>query len=321
MKNLLPAMLLSIFFVSCNDDTPPPPPDAPQLFEYKITPSTTHAPITQFNAEHFVYLDTRVTRKNKLFVFLPGTSGAPGFYQLILKQAAAAGFHTIGLMYPNASDMYIASSASPDNTQFSRCRLEILTGTDATNGVNVDVDNCINTRLVKLLQYLQQQYPAQNWQQFLSGSNPDWSKITVAGHSQGGGHAFYISKLQTVDRAISFSSIDWNSLLARSAAWVSQPGATPATKLYSFVSPADQLFAYANVQTQWADMGLTGPVVNSDNTSAPYANSRTLITTATPAFNAFVPDHNITCLDLYVPKLGTDPAPAFINVWNYLIGR
>jgi hypothetical protein len=166
MKSVLKVIVLALIFVSCKPDDDPGGGGGGtgQLFEYRIAPAATHGVIATFNAEHYVFLDTRTTLKNKLFVFLPGTSGAPGFYSEILKTASAAGFHTIGLMYPNGSDMYIAASASPDNTQFSKCRLEIFNGTNQTTGVNVDADNCINTRLVKLLQYLQTQHPEQNWQ-------------------------------------------------------------------------------------------------------------------------------------------------------------
>jgi hypothetical protein len=325
MKYLLTAGFMIFLFTACsNDDENTGGGGDPvgQLFEYRITPAATNPVITQFNNEHFVYLDTRVTRKNKLFVFLPGTSSAPFFYTEILKKSAYWGYHAIGLMYPNGSDLYIASTLSPDDTQFSRCRLEIFSGVNQTTGVNVDADNSINNRLVKLLQYLQQQHPDQNWQQFLNGSNVNWGMVTVAGHSQGGGHAWYISKIAAVDRAISFSSIDWNSLLNKSAAWISQPGTTPVSKVYSFNSPADQIFAYANLQTQWADFGLTGPVVNIDSASQPYSNSHTLITRSTPALTVFVPDHNITCLDAYVPRAASgDISTPFIRAWEYLVGK
>lgn len=324
MRSHCSIIFCALLFTSCSsgDDTGGGGTGTGQFFEYHIAPSVTHPVISTFNSDHYVYLDTRTTLKNKLFVFLPGTSSAPFFYTEILKNATAAGFHSIGLMYPNGSDMYIASSASLDNTQFSKCRLEIFNGSNQTNGVTVDADNCINTRLIKLLQYLQAQHPEQNWQQFLSGTNVAWNKVTVAGHSQGGGHAWYISKIALVDRAISFSSLDWNSLLNQSAGWIAQPGTTPVSKVYSFNSTKDQLFTYNNVQTQWADFGLAGPAVNIDSVAAPYNNSHTLVTRADAALTVFVPDHNITCLDAYVPRNTSGTVKTeFIRAWEYLIGK
>ena len=54
------------------------------IFERLITPSTVNPMVTSFNSQHYIYVDT-VTLKNKLFVFLPGTTGSPQFYKLIVK--------------------------------------------------------------------------------------------------------------------------------------------------------------------------------------------------------------------------------------------
>jgi hypothetical protein len=321
---LLIAITCIVLLGACSKGSSPGPQpgDPPQLYEYKVLPSATNPAITTFNNEHLVYFDTRSAARNKLFIFLPGTTGTPGFYSLILKRAAALGYHSIGLMYPNGSEMYVASSASPDNTQFGKCRQEIFDGTDQTTGVNVNSDNCIKNRLIKLLQYLNLQYPTQGWGQYLSGSDVAWIKCVVAGHSQGGGHAWYISKLALVDRSIAFSSIDWNSLLNRSAAWIAQAGVSPATRLYSFNHPQDEIFAYANVQQQLTDLTLTGPAVNIDTEPVPFSGSHTLITQATPGINIIVPNHNITCLDPYVPKNASlQVTDNFLKAWDYLIAN
>lgn len=290
-----------------------------EIFERLITPSTVNAAVTSYNSQHYVYLDT-VTKINKLFVFLPGTTGSPQFYKLIVKKAASLGYHAIGLMYPNGTDLYTAAAASSDNTQFGKCREEIIEGADLSTGVTVDNNNCIKTRLYQLLVYLQQLTPSQNWQQFMTNNTIDWSKVVIAGHSQGGGHALYISKLYAVDKAISFSSIDWNTTLGRSADWVTASRVTPVSKLYSFNGINDQIFSYANVQTQLAEMGFTGPAVSIDTNVPPYLNSHTLTTSATPATSVIFPDHNLTCLDSYVPKNTTGgPATNFVNAWEYLL--
>lgn len=293
----------------------------PQSYQYNIAPSSTDPGINSFNNEHYINIDTRTTLKNKLFVFLPGTTGFPAVYKLIVNKAAAMGYHAIGLMYPNNSDLYVASATSTDLSEFGKCRQEIFDGSDQTNGVSVNSANCIKNRLYKLLVLLQQQHPTQNWQQFISGSEVNWSKLTIAGHSQGGGHALYIAKKVSVERAISFSSIDWNSTLSQSAAWVTETGATAVSKCYSFNSTRDQIFSYANVVTQLGDMGLTGPAVSIDDFTPPYSGSHTLTTSASPAISLLVPDHNLTCLDAYVPKANTGlQATSFDRAWGYLIG-
>lgn len=290
------------------------------LYEYLVAPSATNPAITSYNSNHYVCVDTRVTSKNKLFVFLPGTTGFPEAYKLIVKKAASLGYHAVGLMYPNSYDLYTASMTSTDSNQFAKCRQEIFDGTNQTSGVSVDTNNCIKSRLYKLLVYLKQKYPALNYGQFLSGNGIDWSKCRIAGHSQGGGHAFYIAKKVSVDRAISFASIDWNSFYGKSAPWVKQAGATPVSKFYSINSTLDEIFNYANVQVQLADMDVPGTAVSIDNNSSPYSNSHRLITSATPALLLPVPNHNVSCLDAFVPKDNRGAVKsAFDNAWAYLI--
>lgn len=292
----------------------------PQLYEYNVLPSATNAMINSYNAEHFISVDTRTTLKNKLFVFLPGTTGSPSFYKLIVKKAASLGYHAIGLTYPNSSDLYTASATSSDLLEFGRCRQEIFDGTNQTSGVSVDNNNCIKSRLYKLIQYLSVQNPNQNWQQFISNGEIVWANCVIAGHSQGGGQAFYISKKVLVDRAISFASIDWNSNLSQSGEWVTSAGLTPTSKLYSFNGTNDEIFNYGNVQTQLTEMNLLGNPINIDASTPPYGNSHRLITSATPGFSILFPNHNLTVLDQYVPKANNgEVSTSFSNAWTYLL--
>ena len=294
--------------------------DTIKLYEYKILPSATNPDIITFNNEHEVCYDNRATLLNKLFVFLPGTTGSPSYYKLIVKKAASLGYHAIGLMYPNNSDLYTSAAASSDLGEFARCRQEIFDGTDQTTGVSVNSDNCIKNRLIRLLNYLQLHYPNQNWGQYILNNDVNWSKCVIAGHSQGGGHAFFIAKQVSVDKTISFSSIDWNSNLGASATWVSQTGASPVSKFYSFNGIRDQIFAYGNVQTQLTEMGLQGPAISIDSNMPPYSNTHMLTTAATPSISLLFPDHNITSLDSYVPKDGAGNVVAsFDRAWEYLL--
>lgn len=329
-KTIINILLTGMLFLSCsktdNSGTGGGSgggnPVPAQLYQYQVTPSATNSAIVNFNNPHFVYLDTRVTAKNKLFLFLPGTSATPANYTLLLNAAAGMGYHCIGLMYPNNSDLYTVAAASPDLTLFGKGRQEIFDGTNQVAGVNVDYDNCIKTRLLKLLQYLNSTYPAQNWSQFLNGNTDvQWSKVVIAGHSQGGGHAMYIAKQVLTDRAVSFASIDWNSLLNTSAAWVTQPGATPMSKFYSINHIGDEIFNYTNVQTQLTAMGFTGPAVNVDVATTPYSSSHTLTSSLSSALPLF-PKHSMTCLDLYLPRTGTGVViDTYVKAWEYLLDK
>ena len=322
-------VLLLLFCIACkknnpnNGDTAPAPAPAPQLYSYTaIKPSTTTTGITGYDNEHAVYYDTRVTSKNKLVVYLPGTSATPSGYTELLKASAAMGYHTLGLMYPNGSELYSLALFSTDLTVMGRCRQEAFDGTDQIAGLTIDNANCIKTRLVKLLTYLNTSYPLQNWAQYLNGTTDvQWSKVIIAGHSQGGGHAFYIAKKVGVYRTIAFASIDYNTNLNQNASWVTQPGVTPITSYYSINHTADEVFAYANVQIQLAAMGLTGPAINTETATTPYSNSRTLTTTAIPAITAFG-NHSVTCIDSYLPRdASNNPKATLVKAWEYLLEK
>jgi hypothetical protein len=320
MRRSVATLLLLLTFTACRKSTNNNTAGIePQLLKYSVNPSQTNPNITNYTSPHVVYLDTRQTPNNKLFIFLPGTSGFPDVYTRIVAKAASMGYHAIGLMYPNGSEIYVASGTNPDNTSFGRCRQEIFEGSDQSLAISVNQDNCIQGRLTKLLEYLSAQHPEQNWTQFLNNGNINWNKCVLAGHSQGGGHAWFISKKVSVARAVSFASIDWNSWLGRSADWITEAGATPSSKLFSINSPKDQIFDYGNVQTQWNDLQLPGNAASIDSIASPYGQSHRLYTRATPAINLLVPDHNLTCLDPYIPLTPDGKVnPKIDDAWTYL---
>src|SRR5207248_6273506 len=120
------------------------------------------------------YFNSGAAARGKLFLFLPGTGGAPAGYTDVLKVAANLGFHSIGLMYDNAITMHSVCADSPDPDAYQKARLAIILG--GTNDfITVSATDSITNRLVKLLRYLTNAAPSQNWTQFLaSDGNPNW---------------------------------------------------------------------------------------------------------------------------------------------------
>jgi len=72
--------------------------------------------------------------------------------------------------------------------------------------VTVNNTDCINNRLLKLLQYLDAKYPSENWGQLMLSNSIEWSKIIAAGHSQGGVHATALGINNELKRIIMFCS-------------------------------------------------------------------------------------------------------------------
>ncbi|MGY6562628.1 MAG: T9SS type A sorting domain-containing protein [Luteibaculaceae bacterium] len=270
------------------------------------------------NNNHFIYINPSVSQKNKLFLFFPGTFAIPFNYREILKHAANLGYHAIGLTYPNGVAINQICLTTTDTTCHSRARLEIFDGIDRHFDISVDEHNSIARRTRKLLEYLDTNFPAEHWGQFLVGNEVDWSKIILSGHSQGGGHAGIISKIHSVERVVMFAAMDWIGPLNRNADWITWEGETPTEKYFGFTHELDEFVDFNTLQLTWANFGMDnfGALVLTDTIGFPFNNSHQLSTLLVPA-NDPSKFHGSVVADAYTPMLGSTPVLA--PVWTYLI--
>lgn len=273
-----------------------------------------------------------VAQRGRLLVFLPGTQGRPNQYIYILRAGAARGFHAIGLNYPNQTAMGTFCQNSTDIECYWTSRNVVVFG----GGVPVagqspvsKADSIVN-RLEKLLAWMQITYPVEGWGQFLlANGTVDWSKVVLAGHSQGGGHVGVLAKSVVLHRAVYFSSpADWYDTTNTPASWTrARPNVTPANQQYGFGSDDDTLVPNAYAFTHWNGIGMpkptSGPVL-VDTSAPPFAESRQLRTAQapSPASSAISPSlryHGLTAVDASTP-LDPSGRPLFdINgVWAYL---
>lgn len=304
--------------------TPTPTP-APASVERSVRPADTSAAITTNLSPHFVINpDPQVVARGRLFVMLPGTLAVPNTYQDIVRTGAARGYHALGLTYPNddAIEGLCGSSSDPDCA--GRARREVITGEDTSPLVNVTPANSITNRLVALLQFLDLSFPNEGWGQFLAGGQPLWSRITIAGHSQGGGHAGFFAKLVELDRAVMFSAPGDTGVAPASAAqWLSLPNVTPVDRQFGFTHVNDNLAPLANVSRAWQAIGLGafGGLTSVDGASAPFGNARQLTTSAPPNPNptgpSASPTHGAPVVDAVTPRDGQG-RPIYAPVWIYL---
>lgn len=311
--------------VSTPTPTPVPAPSpSPTSVERNIDPRLTSAAITTNFASYFVVNpDPTVAAKGRLFVMLPGTGATPSLYRDVVRTGAARGYHALGLTYPNDNAIELLCLGSVDPDCDGKARREVILGEDRSTLVAVNPVNAIVGRLRSLLTYLAAAYPTEGWGQFLVAGEPNWSLITVAGHSQGGGHAAYLAKLQNLDRTVMFSSPGDTGVGGGSAAWFSLPNVTPASRQYGFTHLQDNLIPYALMTANWRAIGIDafGPAISVDGMAAPFANSRQLTTDAAPNPSATGPTaypfHNATVGDAATPRTsGGDPL--YRAVWIYL---
>lgn len=290
---------------------------APVLREYSVSPAATDPAINTFLAAHYSSVNEGATLKNTLFLFIPGTYRMGAESKGIERKAASLGYHVIGLSYANSVAGNPLCKATDDITCHRRARQETIDGIDRHPSVNVNPANSIINRLTKLLLFLQQAHPSQNWGQYLSSGNINWSKVIVCGHSQGASLAGVMGKMYPVKKVIMLSMIDFlNS--GRIPDWQTFP--ENKEKYYALTNTKDELVPYDKVVTGWGAMGMTayGSIVNVGTTAAPYQSTHTLITTVDPVTSMIDKYHNSTAIDTYIPKDGNGKY-IYDQVWEYLI--
>lgn len=306
------------------------------LQEHDFAPSLADPAITKVytaqNENDFAYVATSgVTRRNQLFLFLPGSTTVPVFYQDILKEAAAKGFHAIGLTYENATlvGTLIQSYSDPNQAAFDpdaagKVHDAVLYGTNAGNQlstITVATADAIENRLLKAIQYLDAHYPGEGWGQYAAGGSIQWSLIRVGGHSQGGSQAAYMASKIALPRVISFDSpSDSQSWVSSStpATWVAAGvGATPSANYYGFTHQQDPLVSLALAENDWDDLALPGAPTLVDGVSS-YGGSHRLYSNLTvTASDPLFLYHDCTVVDAQTP-LDAKGNPVYLPVWDDL---
>lgn len=272
---------------------------------------------------HLVVYNSSVVHNNKLFMYIGGTGSTPKNTTYILRIAANLGYNVISLAYSNNLSAASACASSSDSLCYYKFREEICYGTNTSTVVTTDSLNSLNGRALNLIDYLAITYPTQNWSQFKSGNSLAWDKIAVGGHSQGGGHALYFSKKQSVDRVCMFSSInDYDDYTNRPAAWLRGTFNTSFTKFFSFLHLNDDVIAFSKQYKNHSALGMFSLGDDStliDNLAPPYFNSHVLYTNTSPVGNLFPGAyHNSTVVDYSTPLI-TSINPKFSPVWTYML--
>ncbi|MDQ3133100.1 MAG: IPT/TIG domain-containing protein [Acidobacteriota bacterium] len=288
-----------------------------------IAPQTTDANITTNLNNHYVSLNRSVAQKNQLFLFFPGTGGVAFNYQQVNNTAADLGFHAVNLTYPNDEAVNTLCGGLNTNLDcYGNVRLETKDGVDRSNLVSVNRANSIENRLIKLLIYLRNTAPNQDWGQFLLNDNSiNWSKIITSGHSQGGGHAAIIGRYHSVVRVVMFAAMDFNGATNAVANWIALPNSTPnATapdKFFGFSHQRDEMVNYTLLSNRiWTAFGMNnfGAIRNVDAADPPYNNTHSLTSNAECAnFHG--------CIATDARLVYQNGIPVYKQVWEYLFSN
>jgi dienelactone hydrolase len=302
------ALLLGIAIAGASDAA---------IVERSVAPKTTDPEVSQATADHLVLVNTSLPPEQDLFVFMPGTSGKPADTRLILQEAAAQGFRAIGLMYWNLNGpFYLCTETNTDVDCWSKIRREILTGEDTSTLVEVSRPNSIESRLLKLLTWLNSTYPDEGWGRWIVSGQPDWRRIRFSGWSLGGGMAAYIAKDREVAGVASFCNPgDYDLRLGKPAAWIPEPHVTPMSRYFAFIHELDDTVLWSRAQVVWSALGLAefGPPAQVDGAQPPFGGSHQFLTRLAPTGPVYY--HGMPVADDYTPLL-PDGTPTYAPVWR-----
>lgn len=279
-----------------------------QINTFYVEPIQTDSNYNGGQDGHLVVRNT-TTNNNKLFLFLGGTVTTTSIYQGISEFVGNLGYDVINLSYLNNIPVTVLSD-NTDPLAYNEYRQEICYGTQSSPFVNVDTLNSIYTRTVKLLNYLNTNYPSENWNQYLQNSTTlNWSKIVVGGHSQGSGHACYFGKFETPERVLMFSGPnDYSDYFSSPADWLGNTGNTTMNKHFSYLHLYDNQVDYSKQLNNLQTLGLY-PLYDSvpvESVGSPYNNSHCLYMEST---SGIIRPHSKT---IAVNDLN-------VSVWTYML--
>ena len=270
--------------------------------------------------KHNIFYNPTATDYKTLLVHLPGSFDAPLNTQLFPSYAANWGFHAIGLRYKNSVAAKSACEDSEDPNCFANYRKEIIEGVDVSDKVDVDSDNSIENRLLKLIIHLHSENPNDGWGEFIANGELAWGKIIISGHSQGGGHAAYIGLSKPLKRILMFASPnDYSKHFDAPASWPSTTPTADISGYYAFGSLNDDIVPFDNQYQIWKSMGMNAKQDSTvvEGNVAPFKSSQMMYTTYSKSGTSV--NHNATIRDEDTP-LDENGKPVFENVWGTMLG-
>lgn len=215
---------------------------------YTVMANDTDPRIQRFLGPNWVLYDPPPTATADLMVYLPGTArdpfAPPPFHALrsFLGAAAGQGYRVIGLAYDNTPAELQVCRRNPDPNCAADFREKRIFGDNATPLISDTPAESIINRLTRLIAYLDRAHPDEGWGAYLDNGAPRWSRIAIAGHSQGAGMAAFLARRVAVARVVLLSGPSDYTLPGRVLApWITGPGATPPDRWYAMYHQEERL--------------------------------------------------------------------------------
>lgn len=269
----------------------------PQLYAFEFSPQDADPEASLHLDTQLAYLDTRVSSRGQLVVFLhgagsPSTCGRPEHGQML----AGLGFHVVSPCY--VADYGVGNCGD----DVGGCRLEAFEGVDHSPVIDIDPPDSTEYRVARALEYLQEQHPGGDWQYYLDGEIPRWDRMIITGGSHGGSSSGVAGMHRLVHRVVMLSGP-----LDSGQAWLSGVPLTPIDRFYGFTHTGDG--QHEGHLAAFEALGLPGAPTVVDGAMPPYGGSHRLVTSA-PTGNG----HGSTSANNSSPQ--QDGEWVFLPVWE-----
>jgi hypothetical protein len=261
------------------------------------------------NADNYA---ARTSQHSPLLLFLPATGHQPSQYRDFLDAARNTGYHVLALDYWN-NGMSVEQTCGMNPDCYTEVQRNRLDGSDPSQFSAVNPTNSIISRLRDSLLHLERVDASGHWQQFLHHNAIDWRNVVVAGHSQGGGEAAFISHLHSVRGVLMFSS-PVESDQGVDASWMSSRGATPPSRMYGFDDSGDVF--NSRIIASWNALGMGAFGAPADADAGIQGSSHELVSFLALGTPKQAHLRNITD---NVPLANGEPA--YAAVWNWMLER
>jgi hypothetical protein len=217
-------------------------------FKLPYLENTVHDPNAQELAQH-------AAGNGPLLLFLPATGEVPDNYREFLATAVSEGYSVLGLDYWNIGKS-VTRTCGDDAKCYTELQRNRYDGTDPSVFSRVDVANSILTRFGAAMDYLEQYDPSGDWSRYVVDGHPAWSRVVLAGHSQGGGESSFLAHFHRVRGVLTFSS-PVETYEDVSASWINKRGKTPTSRMYGFDNVHD--IYYSRITDSWKRLGMGSP--------------------------------------------------------------
>lgn len=255
-------------------------------------------------------VDTSVAPRGKLVIWLMGHN------QELFDRLNSYGLHAIRVHYANGWFSICCQEKPVGEHCRGDIRLEAATGEDFSDEVAIPKPDGMMERAFQFVRWLDREHPQGQWGQFLDqdGTGLRWEDVIVSGSSHGSTTAARFAKHQRVGRVVALCGPR-----DQYQAWQALPSATPSNRYFGFSHVLDGGWTADHYCRSWELIGMHqyGPIVNVDQSTPPYGNTRRLITDFDVGGDARVAHSSV------VPgrRARKDPATGDYmheDVWRYL---